>query len=219
VKVREAAVDAQSVARDRMRMSPERVRPLDTKLDSAWIALRDALGAKARLVGTEMGDRAAKLLPRVLPGGTDFVQSSFDEAWAYSENLLTNIDEKGLEPEISEVVGSEFVSFIRSAHRELGEGLGLGERARELPSTTAVAEANDKLAVAIANYGRLLVGWVDLEDPESVRAFQRAMQPLDAYRASLGGRGNGEPEDDGAPNEDDGVTDPIPPVGSDTPTS
>ena len=126
------------------------MRQYDLPLDSGWIGLRMALEALSRLTGTPEADRATVTLARALPNGTDFVRFAFEEEWAESENLLTRIAEEGLDTDIEALVGPAFLTFIRSAHAAFGEALGLGTTARELPDTTAVAEAVGNVAYAIA---------------------------------------------------------------------
>jgi hypothetical protein len=216
--LRSACVTLQAIARERLRASPENVRRYDLPLDSGWIGLRMALEAVARLTGTSEADRATVILARALPNGTDFVRFPFEEEWAESENLLTRIAEEGLDTDIEALVGPAFLTFIGSAHAAFGEALGLGTTARELPDTTAVAEAVGNVAYAIAEYGRLMVGELDRGDPASVARFKTAMAPLDAYRASFARTGT---EEDPLADEPEPVTDvdpeaPVPPIPSPT---
>lgn len=219
--LRDDCVALQSVARERLRLSPENLRPLDVALDSAWVGLRLALEAAARLVGTPEGDKAAYLLPRVFPRGTEFVQYSYEAEWNASEDHLAVIDEENFEPEITAVVGPNYLPYIRRAHAAYGEGLGFGETLLETPDTTAIANAVSNVAFAIAEYGRLMVGLeLDRNDPESVARFKKAMAPLDRHRArfSRGGGDDGVVDDEPiepppVTDEDVDPTGPIPPIG------
>lgn len=220
-KLREAALHAQSVAVERLRMSPENLKPIDVRHDGGIVGLREVIEGKARLVGTEIGERAARLLMRLFPNGTAFVMLSYIEQWSATETHLTRIDEDGLATEIDEIAGPEFLPFIRDAHGEMGEALGLSGGGLTAPDTTAVHEANVRLAKAIANYGLAMVGTVDIDDPESIAAFKRAMYPLDAHRRAFFSRGPTKRDDglsdDGSSDEplldtDVSPTDPIPPI-------
>lgn len=216
-KLRQAAVDAQSFAVQRLRATPEILKPIDLRLDNGIVGLREALEAKARLVGTEISERAARLLALVFPHGTSFVTFSFLEEWQAVTTHLDRIDQDRLAEEIDAVVGPEFLPYIRAAHAELGEGLGVGETALTAPDSENLRRVNERLAKAIANYGRAMVATVDDDDPASIAAFKRAMYPLDAYRRaafpkSAGTKtGTAETEVDG----DIQPTDPIPPVPTD----
>lgn len=212
--IREAALHAQSVTRDRLRLSPENIRPLDFRLDSAWVGLRECIEAKARLEGTEVGERAAKLSTQVFPSGTNFVTASYNEQWAISDAHLVRIDEDELADEIDEIAGPEFLPFIREAHRKFGDAIGVGETARaSVPDSAMVSAANLRLSRAIVNYGRVMIGRADLNDPKSVAELKRAMAPLDEYRRSTFAKRAAE-EEIAPPDVDTDVspTDPIPPV-------
>lgn len=215
-KMREAALYAQSIAVARLKGSGELLKPVDVRHDASIMGLREVLEGKARLEGTEIGERAARLLPLVFPNGTGFVQLSFPQQWASTQSHLERIDQDGLAAEIDAVAGPEFLPYIRAAHAELGEGLGVGESALAAPDTAALRESNLRLARAIANYGRAMVATVNEDDPESVAAFKRAMYPLDAYRRSAFAKAaETETEgDDPQPDTDVRPTDPIPPVPS-----
>ena len=210
-KMREAAVHAQAVMVERLRTAPETLRPLDARLDAGFMALREVLEGKARLVGTEIGERAARLLLQVLPEGTAFVQLTLAEEWVVAKSHLDRIARDRLEQEIAEVAGPELLPFITEAHVALGEGLGLGETPLVASDTDALRKANQRLSKAIAAYGRAMVGQVDEDDPESVAAFKRAMYPLDAYRRTAFARGAAETEL-ADPSVDVSPTDPIPPL-------
>lgn len=212
-KLREAALHSQSVAVDRLRASPENLKPIDARLDGGMAGLRDVLVAKSRLTGTDVGERAARLVRQVFPNGVSFVLLGYNEEWVAAKSHLARIDEDGLAAEIDALAGPEFLPFIRAAHAELGDALGVGTTPLAVSETTAVQDANLQLAKAIANYGRAMVAFVDEDDAESVAAFKQAMYPLDAYRRAFFARGGapGTPEE---PVVDPEVspTDPIPPV-------
>lgn len=211
-KLRDAAVHAQAVMVERLRTAPETLRPIDLRLDAGFMGLREVLEGKARLVGTEIGARAARLLPQVFPEGTAFVQLTLAEEWVVAKSHLDRIARERLEQEIGEVAGPEFLPFITEAHVALGEGLGLGETPLVASDTDALRKANQRLSKAIAAYGRAMVGQVDEDDPESVAAFKRAMYPLDAYRRSAFARGAGQETEGPSLDTDVTPTDPIPPV-------
>lgn len=210
-KLRAAALNAQAIAVAQLRLTPETLKPVDTRLDSAIVGLRMALEAKARLLGTDIGDRAARLLVLVFPNGTGFVQFTYEEQWAAVQALLERIVLDGLDTEIDAIAGPEFVPYIRAAHEEMGEGLGLGETGLTAPDSAVIQSSNRALAKAIAGYSRALVGLVDEDDPESVAMFKRAMYPLEAHRRSMTSGATAPSEEE--PSVDDvEPTDPIPPL-------
>lgn len=193
--VRTTCVELQTAARQRLKLSPESLRRFDAPLDSGWVGLRMALEAVARLTGTPEADRATILLARMLPNGTNFVQFAYERQWTESENHLIRIDEERLEAEVVALVGPLFLPFIRSAHAAFGEALGLGSTPISVADTTAVGVAVDQVSFAIAEYGRMMVGELDRNDPASVERFKKAMAPIDAYRAANSRTTTNEEED------------------------
>ncbi len=67
------------VVRERMRTSPKNLRPLDARVDAGWVALREALDAKARLEGTPSAALAERLVSTLFPAGTGFVRAPYRE--------------------------------------------------------------------------------------------------------------------------------------------
>lgn len=118
-------------------------------------------------------------------------------------------------------MGGHFLAFIRRAHAAYGEALGLGESLLETPDTTAIANAVTNVAYAIAEYGRMMVGELDRNDPKSVARFLEAMAPLDRHRAKPRSGGGGDddvvvvdddPIDPDADDTDIDPNAPIPPI-------
>lgn len=216
-KLRDAAVAGQDLVVERLRTSPESLRPIDIRLDGGIVGLREVLEGKARLVGTEIASRAARLLALLFPEGTSFVLLPLAQEWIVVKGHLDRIVQDALEAEIDAVAGPEFLPFIRTAHAELGEGLGVGSTPLTESDSDSVREANQRLAKAIAAYGRAMVGAVDEDDPESVAAFKRAMYPLDAYRRAAFARAatGTETETEEPADSDVSPTDPIPPLPAD----
>ena len=224
--MREDGVHLQEVLMERLKRGPESMRPLDLRLDGGWMALSEALAACARLEGTPEAKEAKELSAQVFPQGTSFVKATYAGEWTTSANTLEIIDENGLATRIDKLVGKQYLAFIRPAHQAFGDALGVGDAPlKEAEDTTALSDALDALTAAIAEYGRLMVGWLDWNDPDNVKAFRAAMAPLDAHRrsrssssasdAAAGDAGQQGPQD-AAPTAADGgnvsPTDPIPPV-------
>lgn len=211
-KMRDTAVEAQSLAAEQLGASSEKLKPIDLVLDNAVMGLREVLEGKARLAGTEIGARAAQLLAQVFPNGTGFVMFVLSEEWGAVKAHLDRIERLDLEDEIDEVAGPEFLPVIRETHAQLGEGLGLGETPLSAPDTARLRASSIRMAKAIAAYGRAMLATVDEDDPESIAAFKRAMYPLDAYRRAAFARGVVTENEEPILDTDVTPTDPIPPV-------
>lgn len=175
--------------------SPSNIRRLDVMLDTGWLALRDCLKSHARLLGTDDANRAEALLSQVFPADGDFLRFTYPDQWVGSDLALKRIEERNLAPEIEAIAGVGFLPFIRSAHEAFGTALGLNDNAPEPQDTTGLRKALGELSFAIAEYGRLMVGELDRDDPESRQRFLTAMAPIDAQRArSRRARDVSEPE-------------------------
>lgn len=215
-EMREEGVHLQDVLMDRLQDNPISVRPLDLRLDAGWMGLAEAFGASARLEGTPEANEALALTALVFPHGTSFVKATYAAEWTTSANTLRIIDENQLSKRIEDLVGGQFLPFIESAHQAFGDALGVGEGA--VPSdeedTTALADALDRVTSAIAEYGRLMVGWLDWDDARKVAAFRRAMAPLDAHRRSIGGSqaASTSTQPEPAPSGDGDAADPSTPI-------
>lgn len=212
VNVRDAAEQLRAVARERMRTSPRNLRPLDGRLDSGWVGLRETVEAKSRLVGSDVGDRAAALAATLFPNGTAFVRAGYREQWAASQLHLERVEEEGLTGEIEALAGAEYLPYIRNAHTAFGEALGLGEDIPANPDTSALSSASTSLGQAIAEYGRIMAGELDRDDEASVTSFRRAMAPVDDQRRSFG-KARGSREEDVEESEPEvDLEEPMPPV-------
>ena len=195
VYIRETGEQLRLAVDERATSSPSNMRKLDATLDAGWLCLRGVLEALARLVGTDAGNRAAAIHSQVFPNDGEFLRFTYPDQWAGSDLALTRIAERDLEEAINELVGPEVLPYIRSAHEAFGTALGLNANAPEPQDTTALRKALGELSFAIAEYGRLMVGELDRDDPESRQRFLTAMAPIDAQRArSRRARDVSEPE-------------------------
>ncbi len=206
-----------------MRRGTRDLRHLDAALDGGWLGLREAIVARSRLPGHPLAERAAALAKTLFPDGLGFLRASYNEQWTLSQLHLERIAEEDLQPEIDAVGAGEFVPYIRNAQIAFGEALGVGESGIPVDDTTALSRASANLGDAIADYGRILAGEVDRDDPASVARFRDAVAPIDRHRATARGRrGSDEdaPTDEDVVNEDviddEGgpeLEEPLPPVG------
>jgi hypothetical protein len=211
-RVRECAVRVQTVGKERDRLRPESMRPLDAKFDGSWGALQARIEAWTR-ADLPQGKEAQSLLTKLSLDSLAFLALDYESEWVESAKRLERIDEEGYTRLVEKLAGAEFLSAVRQAHDALGEGLGIGKNAREIASSTELSEALRKLSLAIANYGLKLSAEVDVDDEDSVKRFLAAMAPLDAYRADARVTRDGEPVEP-QPEGPQPVTpsDPIPPV-------
>ncbi len=198
-QVRTDTVKVQEVRQERSRLRPPNLRPYDATFDAGWGGLYEMLTGLARFEGTDEGTRAAQLLARLFADGVAFLTASYESEWLHGQTLLKRVDDEALAEEITALTSSVALPFIRDAQKGLGDALGVGDQDVEHASTTALAEALDALSQAIADYTRILAGETDTEDPESVKRFLDAVEPLESQprllRAAAPRRepGRGEP--------------------------
>lgn len=183
--LRDAAQTVQDAVGARHRSSSSTLRPLDRRFDGSWAALHGRLSAWTRMVDRPEAERAVDLLAKLFPSGLQFLVSSYESEWFHSRLLLDRLHKDDLYDDVVELAGEPFVTGVEQAHAALGEALGLdGDVSSDASPGAGVGESVLRLADAIANYGRILSGGVEIDDPDSRARFLSAVAPIDAYRAS-----------------------------------
>lgn len=166
-------------------------RPADLAVDAAWGALHTRLAAWGRLSGdghAEVG-RAAAQMAALFPDGLGFLKLPYERQWAESQRRLDHIDTEGLSAELDALCGPAFLAAVRTAHANYGAALGITEVAPEPAEVPAsLSEPYTALRAALSRYVLKLIGTLDDEDPDAVRAVKAALRPIDDYRASLAAR-------------------------------
>ena len=186
--MRAIAVTVQDELKKRGRTASTPLRPLDSAFDNGWSALRDRLEAWSFVhdpAQLKSRARAEELLASYFPTGVEFVKLAYEEEWVYSAQLLERFADEGAVSDLEKLAGAPFLANVRMQHERLGEALNLAGRARgeDPASPSGLADKVLGLARAIGDYTRRHLGEIDTDDEESVAAFQKAMAPLDAYRA------------------------------------
>ena len=180
-RMRESGEHLQSVLRERARLATFSLRPYDQDFDACWAAFHMRLSAHARRPKNPHAARASTLLEQLFSTGLNFLTLGYEDQWLHSHTLLQRFEAEGLTDELGSLVGQEFLVAVQEAHAVLGEALGVGEGEPE--RTPSLSEALTELAAAIADYSRVLAGELDMNDPESTAAFERAMAPREAHMA------------------------------------
>jgi hypothetical protein len=229
VGVRDAAEELQAVLRERQRFSGFNLRIYDRDFDGAWGAIHARVHAHTRYLKAPTRERAGALLEALFPEGLVFLTARCEEEWVYSRTLLQRIEGEGYEDELEELAGEDFLAHVREAHEALGQALGLDEHKKDEDEDEGEGDGDGplplapvltRLAHAIANYGRVLAGVVDFDDPESVAMFETAMAPRDAHTARQRA-GKSAAEDEGEEQADveaeeqellEQIDNPLPPV-------
>lgn len=182
--MREGAVEIQSIATQRDKARPENLSDEDVSFDGSWGLFQDQVTGWLRVPGTPKYAIAQRLKSLLFPNGITFVSYSYEDEWFESAKRLRLIDEEGLEASITQLVHADVLPLLRRAHDAMGEGLGVGSTRVTPPDSRAMLTAVRKVAQQIASYARVLSAAVDLDDPESVKRFRSAMEPLDRHRSA-----------------------------------
>lgn len=184
----------------------------------AWSSAHSVLQGLALLPPdiSERGGSAQKLLGEIFPSGVAFVTLRARAAWAAGRRTLRHVERMELRAALVELVGEDLVLAMERATDQLGEAIGTGSTAREIPETSDLASKARAFTRALARYCRLLAARVDDEDDDEVRRYLTAVAPIESYRVTRS-RGGDEEEDEGEdldvstdPRED--VVEPTPPI-------
>lgn len=154
------------------------LRKVDVVLDRRWGALRGRLEACVQLGDDDHAPRAEVLLGTLFPTGLDFLMLPYAEEWAQSERRLVLIATDELEDEIEALCGELYLPLLRQAHATYGEALGITKRKGSPAEAARVIEPLKQLKDAIASYVRGVIGTMNEDDPESVAAAQRQLEPI-----------------------------------------
>ncbi|MCX4242771.1 hypothetical protein [Paraliomyxa miuraensis] len=180
VKLRAAAELLQAAWVDTSRPMPtvEDLRPFDMVLDRRWKALRSRLEGCFLLGDEDRSARAERMMTTLFPTGLDFLTLPYAEEWAQSERRLLLVESEALEEELEGLVGEGYLPALRQAHEAYGRALGITERKEAAPEAARVLEPLRALKAAIVGYARGVVGVVDEDDAEAVRAAQHQLEPI-----------------------------------------
>jgi hypothetical protein len=157
---------------------PSDLRKLDTILDRRWSALRGRLEACVQLGDDDYTPRAEAMLVAVFPTGLDFLKLPYAEEWAQSERRLVLIATDELEGELEALCGEPFLPLLKEAHAAYGEALGITKRKDSPAEGARVRPPLEQLKDAIASYARGVIGIMNEDDPKSVAAAERQLEPI-----------------------------------------
>ena len=193
-------------------------RPLDTRYDNAWSALRSRIGAVASLSDGDHpdGPRADKLLAILFPTGADFLKLPYPKQWAECDKRITQIEEQNLVGDVDDIAGKPFWSHIQKMHEAYGEALGITKGPAEQASPTLLVDPLRAAQRSIAAY-LLQIAAAATHDPDFEGAARRAVAPIDDARAASARRAAAAKSSPGtAPSQEDvGPQTPLPDAPSD----
>lgn len=187
-RLRRAAEDAQAAWAQRQRgtnqPSEEDTRAVDQEADSSWSGLRLRLQGYASLPPQRYpaAKRALELL-YILFGtdGLSFLKEQYPIQWANMDTLLKRIEADGLDKEIDQLCGKEFLQQIRDVHPRYAKMVQSMLR-REDASGPDLRENLRAISRAVVDYASKVVALVDGDDPESIAMVRAALRPIEQHR-------------------------------------
>ena len=161
------------------------IRPVDARVDYAWINIHDRLLPWTRMPASEpLAAPGNALFQLCFPGGNRaFLGIAYVAEWAESQKRIEQIQSGHLLDVVKACVGEPFWNELLAAHADYGDVLGL---TRSKPQVDAIQllEKQTDLRLAIANYGSTLAVYGN-NDPAKLDAVRRALRPIDEARATI----------------------------------
>lgn len=133
---------------------------------------------------SERAHQAAKLWKQLFSAGLDGLRLPHAEQAEFTRTLWTVIDREGLEPQLSELVGADFVAAARDAQIHYDEMVN-AQSARAQGSIVNLRQLAVQLQQSIQKYMFSLLAMNREDDPKIVEQIRRALRPVDAVRERL----------------------------------
>jgi hypothetical protein len=170
-------------------------RPLDTRFDGAWSALRDRLSAATSLTAEDHStdaERAAELLQSLFPTGADFLKLPYAKQWAESDKRIRIVRDQGLQPDIERLAGAAYWKQVETLHQAYGDVLGITRDRQPAPAPTNLLDPLRDAQRSIGNYV-LQVAAAASHDASFAPRAERALAPVDAMRDASARRASPAP--------------------------
>lgn len=164
-------------------------RPVDLRVDRAWGSFEQRLGAAEGLseeVDRADRERAAELYAQFFGDGMGFLKIEYISEYAESQKRLDWIV-GAVETDLNRLIGSNYVTNVRTAHAAYGEVLGI-TAPLDAAEEAKIAEPLRALNEAISNYTTQVIAWysnLDETAPDyaaKVEAVKKALAPIDKFR-------------------------------------
>lgn len=181
-------------------------RPLHRALSAYWAALIGRVDHYCVLPPETypMVAKAERLLELLAPDGNAALSLAFPACWTTLHTRLAMVDEAGLRGAMVDIAGAPFLATAESALDDFGRALGI----TAAPAATTEDNLRDLLREfmqAVSDYALQVAATVRRHKPETARAAQAALRPLEELRGMVRRRNasaEGEAEEG---DEDDDV--------------
>lgn len=202
-----AAADAAHAAfvdrgRELGAVSGEDPRALDLSADTVWAAIAARLEAYSTLPVAlyPRAAKAAELLAKLF-GPTSkpaFLRDVYAMQWTAMAAVLKRIDDDGMQRDIDDLIGPEFLSEAKRIQPLYG-AMVKGVLTREDGFGQNLATHTRAMQRAIVDYAIKMCATIDEDDPATVDVARTALRPIEQYRNNNAARRNAAPP--AAPNE------------------
>ncbi|MFO0602500.1 MAG: hypothetical protein U0324_04960 [Polyangiales bacterium] len=199
----ESALGAVAAAHKRQQVQRSDVlRPLHRTAGAHWVALVGRVELCRSLPPDAFPHAAVveRLLALVAPDGSAALPLAHATAWTTLHTRLSLVRDAGLQGALVEVAGAPFVGAVEQSLDALGRALGI---------TAAVSAAADEamrgllreFMLSVHDYALQVLATVRRNKPETQRAAQTALRPLEALRVMARRRAAGVEEEFDASDE------------------
>ncbi len=161
-------------------------RALDNEADRCWGAFRMRGQATAMLRPDvhPQARRAAVLDAKLFPQGTEFLKSDYASQSTSMATVLQTIAQEGLETDVHEVIGAEFLSAVRDVQPRY-EAMVRERLRRDRAAGQNLFETIRALQAAIVNYAGKVIGSIEHDDPATVETARLALLPILNHRDAV----------------------------------
>jgi hypothetical protein len=205
-RLRDAVTELQSRRRVRRAAPGKKVDPRVAKaaLDTAWAALRDALGVVARLPHERYPSAVAaqQLTDRLFPEALAFLKLEYNAIWVESDEALRALREKDTAAALAPLVHADLVHEVARAHKDFGDVIGMTADAAAAPGVD-VGEALAAVTGAITAYAVQVVAASDDADEATVERYRVALEPIVERRARSRNGAKADADDEEGDDEED----------------
>ncbi len=163
----------------------ENSRPAQRECSIAWTTVVERVRLATRIPAARYPRHAAAeaLYDLLAPDGLEVVKLPFRSQWTTQDTRLRLVGEHGLMADLGAVAGEFFVDELVRSHTECGRVLGITE-SRKTHEDVNLAEFLRALNLAITDYVLQVLPYGQRDKPETLRAVQRALEPIDEARES-----------------------------------
>lgn len=161
-------------------------RGLDTEADRCWGAfrLRGQAMAMLRPDVYPKAQRAAEIDARLFPQGTEFLKSEYTSQSTSMATILQIIDEGGLEHDINDILGPEFLAAVREVQPRYAAMVKERLR-RDKAAGQNLFETIRAIQAAIVNYAGKVIGSIEHDDPATEETARVALLPIINHRDAV----------------------------------